>query len=67
MNIHLALDEQPWNVAATIKLLCLALASYPGSKGEGEKEPGYEAMPSAYQRERLAANIIGKGSLVQYT
>ena len=45
MNIQLALDEQPWNVAVTI-LLCLA--------------------PSNVNR-YLAAKIIGKGSLVQYT
>ena len=46
MNIQIALDEQPWNVAVTIKLLCL--------------------VPSNVNR-YLAAKIIGKGSLVQYT
>ena len=45
MNIQLALDEQPWNVAVT-KLLCLAPSNVNGY---------------------LAAKIIGKGSLVQYT
>ena len=46
MNIQLALDEQPWNVAVTIKLLCLAPSNVNGY---------------------LAAKIIGKGSLVQYS
>ena len=46
MNIQLALDEQPWNVAVTIKLLCLAPSNMNGY---------------------LAAKIIGKGSLVQYS
>ena len=30
MNIQLALDEQPWNVAVTIKLLCLAPSNVNG-------------------------------------
>ena len=30
MNIQLALDEQPWNVAVTIKLLCLAPSNMNG-------------------------------------
>ena len=49
MNIQLALDEQPWNVAVTIKLLCLAYIA--------------PSNVNCY----LAAKIIGKGSLVQYT
>ena len=30
MNIQLTLDEQPWNVAVTIKLLCLAPSNVNG-------------------------------------
>ena len=30
MNIQLALDEQPWNVAVTVKLLCLSPSNVNG-------------------------------------